>query len=76
MLQVKIIFRLFYFFKLVYFFQTWSIILSQPRSICFNLDQFGAGKKHKSQVIVCQYRKYAKHSLKLTLGLIKPKKSF
>ena len=36
-------------FKLVYFFQT-KVNLSQPRSIiCFNLDQFGAGKKHRSQ---------------------------
>ena len=36
MLPVKIT------FKLVYFFST-RLNLSQPRSICFNLDQFGAG---------------------------------
>ena len=29
-----------------------------------------------SQVISCQYRKYPKHSLKLTLGLIRPKQKF
>ena len=57
-------------FKLVYFFQI--------RSICFNLGQFGAGKKHSSQAtshrsLFYQYRKYPKHSLKLTLGLIRSK---
>ena len=71
MFQVKIMLILgsSFLLKLVYFFQT--------RSICFNLvGQFGAGKTkvtgNKSQVIACQYRKYPKHSLKLTLGLIRP----
>jgi len=45
-------------------------------STCFNLDQFGAGRKtevagYKSQVIMCQNTKYPEHSLKLTLGLKK-----
>ena len=63
-------------FKLVYFFQTRSICLNlaqfffKTRSIIsFNLDHFGAGEKHRSQVIACQYRKHPKHSLMLTLGL-------
>ena len=31
----------------------------------------------KSQLIACQYRRYSKHSLKLTLGcLIRPKQKF
>ena len=50
MLQVKIIVRLFYFFNSFSFFlKPAQLILSQPRSICFNLDQFGTGKKHRSQ---------------------------
>ena len=60
MLQVKIIFRLFYF-KLVFLFSN-QVNLSQPcsiffqtRSTCFDLNQFGEGKKtqvtgQKSQV--------------------------
>ena len=78
MWQVKIIiiiFRLFYFETGFFFFSN-QVNLFQLRSLCFNLDQFGAGKKtrvtgHKSQLIACQYRKYPKHSLKLTLGLNK-----
>ena len=71
-LQVQIIFRVFCF-KLVYF------------SICLNLGQFvstwislGQAKNtgHRPQVIACQYRKYPKHLLKLTLGLIIPKQKF
>ena len=80
MLQLKIILG-YSIFKLVYFFQN-QVNLSQSRSIIYlNLDQFGAAKKkqvtgHKSQVIACRYRKYPKHSFKLTIGLIRPKQKF
>ena len=50
-----------------------QVNLSQPRSICFNLGQFS----DNLQVIVWQYRKYQLYySLKLTLGLIRPKQNF
>ena len=54
-------------FKLVHFFQT--------RSICLNLDQFGAGKKHAGHKSITAHclpiqEVSLKHSLKLTLGLI------
>ena len=51
MLQVKIIFRLFYFWTS--FFSSNQVNLPQPRSTCFNLDQFRAGQKntgHRLQV--------------------------
>ena len=64
MLNVKIIFSLFYFKTTVdyFFFQTRSICLNldqlvstkvnmfQPGSTCFNLDHCGAGKKNRSQL--------------------------
>ena len=57
-------------------FQT-RLSLLQPRSTCFNPGQFGVGTKHRSQVIVLPIvRKYLKHSLKLTLGLNRPKQKF
>ena len=59
MLQVKIIFSLFYLSASLFFFSN-QVNLSQSRSLCFNLDQFGASKKHKSQVIACQYIKFIK----------------
>ena len=33
----------------IYLFFSNQVNLSQPRSVCFNLDQFGAGKKLRSQ---------------------------
>ena len=56
-------------FKLDHFVSTYC------RSTCFitkiNLGQVKTQvTDHKSQVIVCQYRTYPKHSLKLTLGPI------
>ena len=51
MLQVKIIFRLFYFWTSFFFSN--QVNLPQPRSTCFNLDQFRAGQKttgHRLQV--------------------------
>ena len=61
MLQVKIIFRLFFF---------------ETTVVCFNVGQFGEGKKtlvtrHKLKFIACKCRKNHKHSFKLTLGLNK-----
>jgi len=43
MLQVKMIFRLFYFYTSLFFPN--QVNFSQPRLICFNLGQFGAGEK-------------------------------
>ena len=58
-------------------FVSTSVSLFQPRSTCFNPGQFGVGTintGHRS--LFYQYRKYPKHSLKLTLGLIRPKQMF
>ena len=57
-------------------FVSTQVSLFQPRSTCFNPGQFGAGTKHRSQVVVLPIQKYPKHSLKLTLGLSRPEQKF
>ena len=49
MFQVKMIFRLFCFYTSLFFSN--QVNFSQPRSICFNLGQFEAGKKHRPHAI-------------------------
>ena len=41
----------------------------QPRSICFNPGQFGAGIKHKSQAIVLPIQKVSSTFIKANLRL-------
>ena len=66
--------------------------LFQPRSVCFNLGQLVSTQvnlfqprsvwgRYKTQVtghrsLFYQYRKYPKHSLKLTFGLSRPEQKF
>ena len=64
------------------FFST-QVNLFQPRSVCFNLGQLVSTQVSLGQVqntghrsLFYQYRKYPKHSLKLTLGLSRPKEKF
>ena len=65
-----------------------QVNLFQPRSLCFNLGQLASTEvnlfqprsvwgRYKTQVTGhCFTRKYPKHSLKLALGLIRPKQKF
>ena len=47
--------------------------LSQPRSVCCNPGQFGAGTKHRSQVIVLPIQKVSSTFIKACL---RPKQKF
>ena len=46
-----------------------QVSLFQPKSPCFNPGQFGWVQNTGHRSLFHQYRKYPKHSLKLTLGL-------
>ena len=59
-----------------------QVNLFQPRSVCFNLGQLVSTQVSLGQVqntghrsLFYQYRRYPKHSLKLTLGLIRHKQT-
>lgn len=73
MLQVKITFRLFFFWTSLFSFSN-QVNLSQTKSIfflirstCLILSEFGAGKKHRSSF--SQYRNNHSCLQMLTLGL-------
>ena len=60
-----------------------QVNLFQPTSVCFNLGQLVSTQVSLGQVqntgyrsLFYQYRKYREHSLKLTLGLSRPKQTF